>query len=327
MALKFPVLAGLCSDLENRKSPEALFAEHKEAILAAIDGALRERLHDMIRSIGKAYVELRQDQQDEAKWRDDYIKNLTVASVTLPRLPPWILRDDSTPITATDEQVVAFLESHDLAFFTCKKCEATADGISVVQHSTRRYVCDEDYSTAGGRVLPALDDWARCGRPNAKFDTDKKLLLRALYIKQRLDSAQRKCPDTSLLEEAAKYDVETDENKIYRVEAVCECEPATPWYNGARKTKVADMLSHFHKHVHPDAGKVAKNSIRVDVDYSESFRCAVSSARVRAGVPGAGLFDDPFDFFEVFGRYDSGVYDSYDGYDDDDEGREECSIM
>ncbi|BGP04422.1 hypothetical protein JCM10049v2_000223 [Rhodotorula toruloides] len=325
MAVKFPVLAAVSDDLEDPKPAQELFAEHKEAILSDIDGVIRDRLHGMLRAVGKAYEQLRQDQKNKATWKDDYIKNLTVNAVTLPRLPPWIPRDDTTPITASDEQIVAFLESHDLACFTCEKCHTVAEGLSTVQHLTKPYACTSDYTVAGGRVLPTLDDWARCGRPTDPIQTDKKLLLRALYIKKQLDSAKLESPDSSLLEEAAKYNVDMEENKIYKVEVICECEPTRAWYNGARQTKVMDMLNHFRKHINQDTGKITKSTIRVEVDYSHAFRRAVSSARILAGVPAAGLAD-PFDSLDIFGGYDSGVdYDSYGGYEDEE--REECSIM
>lgn len=242
MAVRFPILAALCADLENPKPPADLFVEHKEAILADIDGVIRDRLHGMVRSIGKAYRELRRDQKDKATWRDEIIKNLKPTSVSLPRLPPWIPRDDSTPITATDEQVVTFLESHDLAYFACQKCGIPSDGLGVFSHTTRPYSCNSDYSATGERILVPLTDWARCGRPGDRIDTDKKLLLRALYVKQQLDSANRECADKSLLDDAAEYGVEMDENKLYKVEVVCDCQPTTYWHSGARVTTVKDMV-------------------------------------------------------------------------------------
>ncbi|PRQ77074.1 hypothetical protein AAT19DRAFT_12492 [Rhodotorula toruloides] len=51
MAVKFPVLAALCNDLENPKPADQLFAENEEAILADVDAVIRDRLHGMLRDV------------------------------------------------------------------------------------------------------------------------------------------------------------------------------------------------------------------------------------------------------------------------------------
>jgi hypothetical protein len=198
----------------------------------------------MVRAIATAHSSLRSAQTDKAgKKVPSNIKGLDYTSVTLPRLPPWIPRDSTAPIVASDEQLATFLESSPLAHFECTDCKGGFNGSRIFSHFGQSYGC---HSALVHGQQPQLDAWARIDAPPPGKNTmkcDRDVLLVALKLNQLVDDTPLDYHEEEIEEVAATLSKEWQApGKKYSVMLKCDCSEHVPYYSTAYATRSAQEM-------------------------------------------------------------------------------------
>ncbi|GAA5987649.1 hypothetical protein JCM11641_001180 [Rhodosporidiobolus odoratus] len=316
----------LVDDVSTFVDADQLWDDHGAAIMSEIAALLRSRREEMLRELASAYDKLRQGHQRK---EPSTITGLLCSDIELPRLPPWIPRDSSVPIVASDEQIAVFLEHHPLAFFECNGCRRLKSGSDIIRHCGDKYICfyREDYYTQP-------DKWLRVNSPaDSSMHIDRDVLLVSLKLRQLLASAPAEAPDEQVEQDVAEYNIEDMPTKDkYTAFVDCKCLEGNAWsWRRAHFADVAAMYTHIReRHVEPSTKSVA---LEASVEYSMAFCKRMRAAGHPVGGhddQGYDSFRDPFGFgydgYDGMDAYGAGYY-SDDSMDTSEEERNECTIM
>lgn len=226
VAVTLPIVARLVADNSTSASGTELFNKNVDAILDEAMAVVANRMKEMIHLVAAAHAEVRQG-REQAVELSDAMEGLDYNSVDLPRLPSWIPRNRDAPFDADPEQMLAFLDSHELSTFRCRKCNGVLSGLSAAQHATRYYgACVPPHHH--NRVEVA--EWLPIGGTDPfGLDTDARTLARTLKLKQLADSVELECSDKSLAISAERHGIEMSEEEKYVVTFSRKCECGTSY--------------------------------------------------------------------------------------------------
>ena len=224
VAVTLPIIARLVADNSTSASGTELFNNNIDAILDEAVAVVANRMKEMIRLVAAAHAEVRQS-REQAVELSDAMEGLDYNSVDLPRLPSWIPRNRDAPFDADPEQMLAFLDSHALSTFRCRKCNGVYSGLSAVHHATKNY---------GACVPPdphnrvEVAEWLPIGGTGLYgLDTDARTLLRTLKLNELANSIELECSDKSYKVSAERHGIEMPEEEMYVVTFSRKCDCGT----------------------------------------------------------------------------------------------------
>ena len=224
VAVTLPTVVRLVADNSPSAAGWELFNANDDAIFDEAVAVVASRMQEMIRLVAAAHAEVRQGREQAVEF-SDAMEGLDYNSVDLPRLPSWIPRNRETPIDADPEQMFAFLDSHALSAFRCRKCNGVFSGLSAAQHATRNYVACVP-PNPHNRVDVA--EWLPIGGTGLYgLDTDARTLLRTLKLNELANSIELECSDRSYKVSAERYGIEMPEEEMYFVTFTRKCDCGT----------------------------------------------------------------------------------------------------
>ncbi|GAA5981378.1 hypothetical protein JCM10908_004087 [Rhodotorula pacifica] len=285
-----PTFQRLVADNSTASSGVQIFNANADAILDEVEALVASRLQAMIRLVADAHAELRQAQanaDNSGSTPIDAMEGLSHMSVDLPRLPSWIPRTRDAPISATAEQMYAFLQSHELAMFECRKCRVAFPGGEAIQHALTEWTACTNYT---GEDLQATDDWLRVGGTHERgLEVNLVTLLRTLKLKELANSIAFDCINDSYEAIAREHNIEMSEAEKFVVKYDCDCTCAGGIRKGLDLRATNSWLTRHGKTQH--TVKVTARAF-----YSFSFTRKIDAIRTRDAWDyfgfGIGLEDD-----------------------------------
>ncbi|GAA5827243.1 hypothetical protein JCM11251_001186 [Rhodosporidiobolus azoricus] len=326
---QLPTIKALIDDVSVYIIPRTLWEQNLEAIARDVKALLRERREAMVRAVAAAHSALQSAQVEEeaGKHVECSVKGLRFTSITLPRLPPFLPRNSTAPIVASDEQIATFLESSPLAAFECALCGCGGDGVSILAHCGETYGCH-----SGGEGGQPIDSWARIdaseGHNSIKCDRD--VLLVSLKLKQLISQTPLNYHEEEMEQVAKSLSEEWQmPQKKYAVTLKCDCDPLSAYLNRAHITRnVSEMYDHIRRsHTGFDARPV---QLTANCRYSPAFRSAIlqqgvfapsrysreediyAALRFEARMAYAGYLEDEENWYDDMTDEDSEVEDARD---------------
>ena len=330
VAVTLPTVVRLVADNSTSAAGWELFNANVDAILDEAVAVVASRMQEMIRLVAAAHAEVRQD-REQAVELSDAMEGLDYKSVDLPRLPSWIPRNRETPIDADPEQMFAFLDSHALSAFRCRKCNGVFSGGSAAQHVLHFWnQCMPSHHYDPDEV--DVNEWMPIGGTGPYgFDTDARTLLRTLKLNQLANSIELECSDKTYKDSGLRHGINLPEEEMYvvRFDRKCDCgfskghdlsstvsTEALCWIinHSDEADRLAIQNSYLSKHWATKPGHQV--TVTPVVDYSATFRHKVDAADARDAYDylGLGMFDNDSYSEEGFGEdyYEDG--EDYYGY-------------
>lgn len=156
------------------------------------------------------------------------MEGLDYKSVDLPRLPSWIPRDREIPIDADPEQMFAFLDSHALSAYRCRKCNGVFSGASAAHHTAGLWsLCSPSY---GNQNKITVTEWLPIGGSGLfGIDTEARTLLRTLKLNQLADSVELECSDKGYKLSAEHHGIKMPKDEMYVVKFSRKCDCGTSY--------------------------------------------------------------------------------------------------
>lgn len=325
VAVTLPSVVRLLADNSTSASGRELFNDNIDAILDEAVTVVASRMKEMIRLVAAAHADIRRAREEGLEF-SDAMEGLVYNGVDLPRLPSWIPRNRDAPFDADPEQMLAFLDSHALSTFRCRKCNDVFSGTSAAIHIRQAWNhCVPPHHYDLDKL--EADEWLPIGGTEPYgLDTDARTLVRALKLNQLADSMELECSDKTYKDSGDLHGIKMPEEEMYvvRFDRKCDCgfskghdlsstvslealffKSSTVW---TKLTALPKQNSYLSKHWATKPGH--KVTVTPVVDYSATFRHKVNAAKTRDAYDslGLGMFDDdPY-------------YGGEDGYSDEDEG-------
>lgn len=223
VATTLPIITNLVADNSTSATGKELFNDNINAILDKAVAVVVSRMEAMIRLVAAAHADIRLGREEGVEF-SDAMDGLDYNSVDLPRLPSWIPRNSETPFDADPEQMCAFLDSHALSTFRCRKCNGVFSGTSAAQHATERWsLCAPPHHYNVEKIVVA--EWLSVGSASPHgLDTDARTLVRTLKLKQLADSMELECSDKTYKDFADLHGIEMSQEDMYVVGFDCKCD-------------------------------------------------------------------------------------------------------
>ncbi|GAA5993305.1 hypothetical protein JCM5350_005088 [Sporobolomyces pararoseus] len=281
--LGLPVLQPFINDVSVNHTESSLAPpdEIKAVALEEMSRLARDRLEKCLRSLVVAHKDLAKEEKERKPKRlgttsteEEYCPTTYTRvgdlPLTLHRLPPWIPRNESQPILASDEQIQIFLENSPLARFECIRCRKLYDGPLFFRHFDSWGQCVFSRSSES-QVVVELKDWMRINCEGGHLRIDKDVLSLQLKLAHLIDATPREMDNHRKLPSLGpEYEIALAKEDWYHV----KLWPLGSYYytDGTIRDEICQAYYRLS-----DAGERAQ--VRTEVEYSRAYRAEYRSLK------------------------------------------------